>query len=70
MCGFIGEVNFETPQQDKIFYANKQLKNRGPDSQKVGYINNDLKFEINKNFQIIQISILASHVYQFLNYQN
>lgn len=50
MCGFIGEVNFETPQQDKIFYANKQLKNRGPDSQKVGYINNDLKFEINKNF--------------------
>ena len=33
MCGFIGEVNLETPQQSKVFDANLKLKNRGPDSQ-------------------------------------
>ena len=50
MCGFIGEVNLETPQQSKVFDANLKLKNRGPDSQKIGYINENLEFNISENF--------------------
>ena len=52
MCGFIGEVNLETPQQSKVFDANLKLKNRGPDSQKIGYINENLEFNISENFSV------------------
>ena len=52
MCGFIGEVNLETPQQSKVFDANLKLKNRGPDSQKIGYINKNLEFNISENFSV------------------
>ena len=55
MCGFIGEVNLETPQQSKVFDANLKLKNRGPDSQKIGYINENLEFNISENFSVDSI---------------
>ena len=56
MCGFIGEVNLETPQQSKVFDANLKLKNRGPDSQKIGYINENLEFKDELNISINDLS--------------
>ena len=52
MCGFVGEINFETPQQNKIFNTNLKLKDRGPDSQKIGYVDKNLQFNISENFSV------------------
>ena len=55
MCGYLGEISFETIDKDSIINSNKRIECRGPDSKR---IENDKTENIHYTFIFNRLSIL------------
>tara|TARA_X000000950_G_scaffold47336_2_gene54711 strand:- start:3584 stop:5362 length:1779 start_codon:yes stop_codon:yes gene_type:complete len=55
MCGYLGEISFETIDKDSIINSNKRIECRGPDSKR---IENDKIEDIHYTFIFNRLSIL------------